>query len=169
VVSSPNLGDAENYLVSIAVLSANDSWAVGSYNNDASIDQTLIEHWNGTSWSVVPSPNVGTNYNQLQGVAAVSANDVWAVGGYFTSDGIYQTLIEHWDGTSWSVILSANPGEGADAFAGVAVVSANDVWAVGFYEDNVGPSQTLIEHWNGTSWSVVGSPMWARVVMSSVE
>jgi len=59
---------------------------------------------------------------------------------------------------SWSVILSANPGEGADAFAGVAVVSANDVWAVGFYEDNVGPSQTLIEHWNGTSWSVVGSP-----------
>ena len=40
---------------------------------------TLTEHWNGTAWSVVASPNAGT-INSLQSVAAVSANDVWAVG-----------------------------------------------------------------------------------------
>src|SRR5437764_621866 len=54
-------------------------------------------------WSVVSSPNVGTSSNVLNGVAVVSANDVWAVGYY--SGG---TLIEHWDGTSWSVVPSPN-------------------------------------------------------------
>src|SRR5438552_19193179 len=41
----------------------------------------------GTCWSVVPSPNVGTSLNYLWGVAAVSANDVWAVGAYIGGSG----------------------------------------------------------------------------------
>ena len=50
--------------------------------SNGSIDQTLTEHWNGTAWSVVASPNLGTSDNVLYGVAAVAANDVWAVGYY---------------------------------------------------------------------------------------
>ena len=62
------------------------------------LHQTLVEHWNGSAWSVVPSPNVGGSYdNALYGVAAVSANDVWAVG--HDGDPITgQTLVEHWNG-----------------------------------------------------------------------
>ena len=41
--------------------------------------------------------NVGTSSNFLYGVAAISTNDVWAVG----FCGGYQTLVEHWDGSSW--------------------------------------------------------------------
>jgi hypothetical protein len=111
--------------------------------------QTLIEHWDGTSWRVVPSPNSDVAF--LKGIAAVAANDVWAVG-----DGA-GTLIEHWDGTSWNVVPSPNPG--SEAFLnGVVAVAANDVWAVG--EGWYAPyrSQALIEHWNGTSWSIVPSP-----------
>ena len=55
------------------------------------------------AWSVVPSPSPGPSVNDLNGVASVSANDVWAVGDFINASGSKQTLIEHWDGTSWSV------------------------------------------------------------------
>jgi hypothetical protein len=48
---------------------------------------TLIEHFDGTSWAVVPSPNVGPNSanqsNGLLGLTANSANNIWAFGSYF--------------------------------------------------------------------------------------
>src|SRR5207244_3460984 len=104
-------------------VSANDIWAVG---------YSSILHWDGTSWAVVPSPNVGI----LFGVAAVSANDVWAVG-YYHRSGIAQalTLVEHWDGSRWSVVPSPNVDTTDNILFGVAAVSANDVWAVGDYAD----------------------------------
>jgi hypothetical protein len=157
VVSSPNAGTISNQLAGVAAVSTNDVWAVG-YSYNGSADQTLIEHWNGTSWSVVASPSPGTS-SQLDGVAVVSANDVWAVG-YRDNGGIGETLIERWDGASWSVVPSPNVGTSGNQLVGVAAISANDVWAVGSY--NTGASnfvyQTLIEHWDGTSWSVVASP-----------
>src|SRR5207245_1388232 len=61
-------------------------------------------------WSVVSSPNVSTDTNILDGVAVVSATDVWAVGNY--RNGPAQTLVEHWNGTSWSVVSSPNVGTG---------------------------------------------------------
>jgi hypothetical protein len=81
-----------NYLGAVAAVSATDAWAVGDYNQGGSvIGQTLIEHWNGTAWSVASSPNGGSNANELHGVAAAVANDVWAVG---SRDG--QTLTENY-------------------------------------------------------------------------
>ncbi|MGI8586143.1 MAG: S-layer homology domain-containing protein [Chloroflexia bacterium] len=97
----------------------------------------------GGCWTVVSCPNVNTAPNELLAVAAVAANDVWAVG-----DGSGGTLIEHWDGSSWSIVPSPNVGSD---LAGVAAVAANDVWAVG-------DPGTLTEHWNGSIWSVVPSP-----------
>jgi hypothetical protein len=82
VVSSPNIGTGQNQLLGMTAISATDVWAVGDYTNSLGYEQTLTEHWDGTSWSVVSSPNVGTGYNYLEGVAAVSANNVWAVGEY---------------------------------------------------------------------------------------
>ncbi len=159
VVSSPNTGTGHNYLNGIGVVSANDVWAVGGYYNGSTYHyQTLVEHWNGTSWSVVASPNAGTGDNRLLAVGVVSVNDVWAVG-YYGGSSAYKTLVEHWDGTSWSVVASPNPVTGDNRLDGVAVVSANDVWAVGYYfNDGISAYQTLVEHWNGTSWSVVSSP-----------
>jgi len=95
------------------VVSANNVWAVGSYENLYSqIHHALIEHWNGTKWSIVPSPKAPSYYYDtfLSAVTAISANNVWAVGdtcgipscGGGSSQN-YSPLIEHWDGTSWSV------------------------------------------------------------------
>jgi hypothetical protein len=71
-------------------VSSNDIWAVGGYTNSG-ISQTLTMHYTNGQWTVVPSPNLGTSDNYLYGgVAAVSADDVWAVGSYRA--GFEQTL-----------------------------------------------------------------------------
>src|SRR5258706_11277640 len=111
---------------------------------------------NACGWSVVPSPN-GSSSSGLSAVAAVSANDIWAVGSSGSQMGSGQTVIENWDGTQWSLVQSPSTGSLYNTLTGVAVVSASDVWAVG-WQANGGPSQTLIEHWDGTQWSVVTSP-----------
>ena len=151
VVPSPNTGSPHNYFYGVAAIASNDVWAVGGYGNLTTQAQQLVQHWDGQNWTIVPTPALPTTYNELQAISAVSANDVWAVGG---GDG--QGLIEHWDGTSWTVMPHPNPGT-FNRFFGVAAVSSNDVWAVGITSDG-GLNQTLVEHWNGTSWQVIPSP-----------
>jgi hypothetical protein len=156
VVNSPNPSSRANYLNGIAASTTNDVWAVGGYAIDLSRGATLIEHWDGSQWSVVLSPNPASSINQLIGVTAIAANDVWAVG-YFQSGGPWQPLIEHWDGGQWSIVPSPYI-EGGGALYSVSAVSANDVWAVGYYINSSALNQTLIEHWDGTQWSIVPSP-----------
>ena len=153
IVKSLNAGSYENELSGVAVVAANDVWAVGAYRDSEATFQTLIEHWNGSSWSIVPSPSPSSSGNYLSGVTAVSASNIWAVGYQGT------TLIEHWNGSNWSVVPSPSPGGNDNNFLiSVATVFSNSVWAVGVYQDGSGNYQTLIEHWNGSSWSVVPSP-----------
>jgi anti-sigma factor RsiW len=154
--SPTNSTSSLDTLYSVAAVSFNDVWAVGSYYPYGYPTQTLIEHWNGSRWSIIPSPNLGISGNLLSAVAAVSANDAWAVGSAGN-----ETLVEHWNGTSWSIVTSPITLTQA-ALNGVTAVSANDVWAVGYVDSNTialaEQSDTLIEHWNGTRWSIAPSP-----------
>src|SRR5262245_47626487 len=81
VVPSPNTGSPHNYFYGVAAITPNDVWAVGGYGNLTTQAQQLVQHWDGQNWTMVPSPTLPTTYNELQGVSAVSANDVWVVGG----------------------------------------------------------------------------------------
>jgi hypothetical protein len=68
-------------LYGVASTSATDVWAVGEYSTGAANSAfTLIEHWNGVRWSIVPDP---ATHGQavLWQVSAVSSKDAWAVGG----------------------------------------------------------------------------------------
>jgi hypothetical protein len=154
VVPSPNVESADNRLFAVDAVGPNDVWAVGSAGDEvAELERTLVEHWDGSAWTVVPSPNLGPGNNRLTAVAAVAANDVWAVG----VAGI-GTLVVHWDGATWSVVASPNPSSSAN-LAGVAAVSASDVWAVGgYFDETARVLRTLVEHWDGSAWSVVASP-----------
>lgn len=157
IVPSANPGTNGNYLVATTAVSSNDVWAVGNTASTSGPEQTLIEHWNGTAWNAVTSPNVGTGNNDFASIAAVSTSNVWAVGEYLNSSGIAQTLIEHWNGTSWRVIASPNVGSGGNQLSGIVAVSARNIWAVG-YSNYPNASTTLVVHWNGASWSVIPSP-----------
>jgi hypothetical protein len=130
-------------LVSIAAITPNDLWAVGSYSIRGT-DQTLVEHWDGSSWTLIPSPNVGSGSNFLAGVAAIATNDVWAVGG-----GSSGSLVEHWNGSTWSIVASPFAGW----FNAIAAVTPSDIWAVGGAAD-----EPLVVHWNGTAWTQVLGP-----------
>jgi hypothetical protein len=161
-VSSPSPDPTGKNLTSVSAVSPNDIWAVG-YRGVAGggTSQTLILHWDGSTWTVVSSPNpgAGNGNNSLYAVAARAANDVWAVGYYSTTfGGVNQTLIVHWDGTAWNVVPSPNPNNNGRLY-GVALAGATEVWAVGYYGGTGTPTdQTLTEHWNGTAWTVVSSP-----------
>jgi hypothetical protein len=151
VITSPNpAGKPDVQLNGVAAISAGDIWAVGHSGDPAFVPlQTLTEHWNGTSWSIIPSPSPGTyNGNDLTAVAAISSNDVWAVGWYQSGPTGQEggALTMHWDGTSWTVV--PNPSK-ANLYS-VTAVSSNDVWAVG---------AQVIMHWNGTNWSTVSFPL----------
>lgn len=120
-----------------------------------------------SSWSVVPSPNIGTNANVLQSIAAVSSNDVWAVG-YYTDTNTH-VLIEHWDGTQWSIVPSPTiPGSIYEILKSVTVISSQDIWVVGFIQTtSMNGKQPLIEHWNGARWTFVTSPVFAGTDIDS--
>jgi hypothetical protein len=83
----------------------------------------------------------------LNGVAAVSRNDVWAVGQHGVPE---HTLIEHWDGRSWRMAISP-PG----VLSGIAAHSSHDVWAVGTTTTTARKSRPLIEHWDGRRWKIM--------------
>ena len=160
IVPSPSVtaGQTSNILYSVTCVSASDCWAVSHYDNGTA-SQSLIQRWNGTSWSVVPSPNTSPAQNNiLSAVTCVSASDCWAVGYYRNGSGINQTLTQHWDGSSWSIVPSPNVSIEQDSVLySVTCTSSSDCWAVGAHVEG-GPSRTLIQRWNGTSWSIVASP-----------
>lgn len=151
---------------SVVALSGTDVWMVGSWRN-----HTTTVHWDGSVWTRVPSPNVGRHFNALSSVSGRNADDLWAVGSYDVGyDGgfpIRRTLVEHWDGSAWSVVDSRNPDRD-DALTAVVARSSDDFWAVGVFTHCTGegcdpnrtqdPDRTLVEHWNGKAWSRVSSP-----------
>jgi hypothetical protein len=162
---------ASSTLTGISALSPTDIWAVGSYAlaGTALTGLSLTMHYDGTAWTVVPSPNVpgGTVLNPartvLNGVAATGPSDAWAVGNTFTTDGTNmpdRTVAMHWNGTAWQIV--ASPSLVAhNVLASVTAISPGDAWAIGYRDDPTGAVPvrvTLTEHWNGASWTVVASP-----------
>jgi len=111
----------------------------------------LIEHWNGTAWTVVPSPALAKG--GLAGVTVLSATRAWAVGATSHRQHRTLTVIERWNGRSWALVPS--PARGY--LAGVTATSARNAWAVGTTGLPLGRGAGIIEHWNGTSWTCISA------------
>jgi hypothetical protein len=160
--ATPNPSKTDNELNGVSAISSTDAWAVGYYGvggQGSGEANTLALHWNGTKWAKVSSPNpLPGQTNQLAGVYARAANDVWAVGEDNSSSTPLATLILHWTGTKWAQISSPNPGASGNQLTAVSADSATDAWAVGTILASAGVTDTLILHWNGTKWSQVTSP-----------
>jgi len=157
VKPSPSTGSAT--LSAVAATSAKDVWAVGSFNTGGAF-RTLIEHWDGTRWMIVPSPNPAAGFhttNTLAAVVAITPKNAWAFGFYEKTTTSFRTLIEHWDGVKWSVMASPNSGPGENTLLAATARSGADIWAVGYHNDP-GHRRTLTERWNGAKWSIVASP-----------
>jgi hypothetical protein len=118
----------------VANTSPHDVWAVG-IRHDATQRhaRTLIDHWNGKTWSVVPSPDPMRPFTTavLHSMAARSPKDAWAAGYYQVGD-VYKTLIEHWNGSGWRTVPSRDlaGSQTSSVLAGVSVAPHYGAWPV---------------------------------------
>ena len=165
-VASPNVGAGRNNLNGIAAVAPNDVWSVGTYVNGSSVFQTLAEHWDGSAWSVVTTPNVGTGNNLFIAVTAIGPADVWAVGYWRTGDSSTgaQPLTEHWNGNGWTIVPTPLAPNSSTKLSSVSADASNDVWAVGIWIDvpttNLGPrARPYVLRWTGSNWSAVVAPV----------
>jgi hypothetical protein len=158
VVRSPSPSPFDNVLAGVATLSRASAWAVG-YNLVNGYHRALIEHWDGTAWRVVPTPRAGPSDSDLWGVTALSATNAWAVGNENTGAFRFRPLVEHWNGTAWTLVRVPSPpltGVGA-TLSGIAATSPRNIWAVGNYQTGT-RFQPLIEHFNGAHWTLIPAP-----------
>jgi hypothetical protein len=145
LVSTPHPAGGTGNINGIGLVpGTGQAWAVGAQDQN---NHTLpvVDRFRNGAWHAVASPQP-FQFTRLNAVSADSAADAWAVGG---DSGGTQTLAEHWDGHTWSVVPT--PPVAGELF-GVSAVSANDAWAVGEDFTTAGP---LVEHWNGDAWSTV--------------
>ena len=153
-VSSPSPG-ASSGLSSVAAPSASNAWAVGEVVSSTSPVARLILHWNGKAWKRVPSPvpTYGKYGNALEGVAATSTTNAWAVG---CTDGCPvggTPVIERWNGTAWKQVAPPTTPYALYNLAAVATTSTANAWAVG----GGGPvtsESTATTQWNGRRWTL---------------
>jgi hypothetical protein len=159
IVPSPNAPHGFfDSLNSVSCVSARSCTAVGSFNPSQNALSTLIESWNGTRWTIVPSPNRPHSHmlDSLAAVSCLSARSCTAVGTYGLAG---QTLIESWNGVRWTIVPSPNRGGagGESVLLGLSCLSASACTAVGYAVGAAGGS-TLVESWNGSRWIIVPSP-----------
>jgi len=156
VVPSPSIGNLDNNLAAVSAASPTDAWAVGDYynSNDPNVLKNLAEHWDGTSWTALPLPNVGPNENTLLGVSELANGSTWAVGYDVNAEYRQEPLVEHFDGLDWQVLATPPLAGQGSIFYGVSALADHDVWAVGGRQDSAGIWHPLAEHWNGRRWTV---------------
>jgi hypothetical protein len=147
VVESPG-GDGGG-LVSASFPSSSDGWAAGSTGvslQGNGID-TMIQHWDGSTWKVSPSFGVPQSDEALTGISAAGPDEAWAVGWHdpYGTERIHG-LVLRWEDQQWKVDQDADHSPIPRA---VDARTADDVWAVG-----VG----LFEHFDGSTWTHAPPP-----------
>ena len=152
-----------SYLNGISCRTATFCMAVGGVANTGSGDGgALMEVWNGSAWSIAPSaPSAG--FSILRSVSCAGTQFCAAVGNTYVDsssngDLTDASLAEMWNGSSWSVTPTPNPGGGnGDVLAGVSCFAATSCSAVGSYDtDGSGDFfQNQAAVWNGQSWTSV--------------
>jgi hypothetical protein len=163
---SPHPATVGVEVTDVAALSSANAWAVGGFFQagrgivaGGGPIGALIEHWNGTTWKVVPNPAAARNVTSLRGLTAVSPTDIWAVG-YQTglSSGSFVPLVEHWNGKKWSIVPV--PAGNQNSLLDSVTSAAGQLWVAGD-QTKRGTANTavpLIEHWNGKTWTVQRLP-----------
>jgi hypothetical protein len=154
VVPSPNPNSGPNYLESVTSLGPNNAWAVG-YSGNSESYHPIILHWDGSAWTPAAIPSILNETSaEILSIAAVSANDIWAVGDYGDRDSVSGAIL-HWNGNEWGVAKTIQPAYYAGSYLNSVVArSANDVWAVGV-QGTLNGVRDMQMRWNGSQWEEV--------------
>jgi hypothetical protein len=135
--------------------SGSDIWAVGDWY-DGSAFQSLAELWNGSTWTIVPSPDNGGvegsgDDTVLFGAGGLNGHDVWGVGTYYNGSH-YETFAMNWNGTAWSIVASPSVANTNNYLETAAPTdgTSGDFWAVGNHDIGSDTSEvrTLVEEYH---------------------
>lgn len=146
-----------------ACIAVGSQWRLGSYQTLV----TLAEYWDGTSWSVMTTPNPpgleeGSKKNRfatLDGVSCYSTSLCIAVGHYRGSSEAVAPLSLRWNGASWEELSTPKPSGATEAtLSAVSCTSSTNCVAVGDYVNGSGTRMTLAMRWNGTKWEEQSTP-----------
>ena len=156
VVPSPSPGINGNFPTSVSCVTVSFCVATGYYYT-GSVSLTLVEQWDGANWTVIPSPNTGTDGNFPTSVSCATVS-FCVTTGYYSNGSTNKTLVEQWDGANWTVIPSPNTGTGTTGnfLNSVSCATVSFCITTGFYE-NGSATQTLVEQWDGASWTILPS------------
>ena len=150
-------------LTAVASLGRNDVWAVGQYVSPKR-DSALMEHWDGQTWALVVGQAFGTGHSGagLDALAAISPNNIWALGRYETAPGGESQAIdvfEHWDGSGWKLVPSPQMGtsSGTGALQDLSADRMGHLWAVGGQMSGFGeggqPRDAAVQRWLDGRWT----------------
>lgn len=149
IVASPNTTSGEDWLTGVSCVNGTFCFAVGRSGYS-----TLVEAWNGSAWSITPSPNSPDQpSNSLSSVSCVSTTFCMAAGTAACCDYSYYPLFEKWNGSTWTL---ADENVGFGALRAVSCATTTFCMAVGGAH-GVG-ADVLIETWDGTTWTETPSP-----------
>jgi hypothetical protein len=152
--TAPVRGAANDTLAAVSCVAGNDCTAAGYELNGAGLAFPLVERWDGTAWSVEPSPAQG---GSLAGISCASASACVAVGATSDTSGTTVALAEMWNGTSWSIVPT--PPVAQAPFTVLSAVSCSTATACTAVGSDTAPGfGTLAEHWNGSVWSLEAMP-----------
>jgi hypothetical protein len=154
ITPSPNVSGASgSVLIGVSCPALASCTTVG-YADIPFGTQTLVENLNGSTWSIVPSPNRSGTDSSLSSVSCLSSSSCTAVGAGPSG----KTLVEGWNGITWSIVPSPNVGGKTQSYLyEVSCLASADCTAVGS-SFSVSAYRTLVESWNGAVWSIVPSP-----------
>jgi hypothetical protein len=156
-------GAKSSQLDGVDCLWSNFCVAVGRYTTSGGSIKSLVMFWNGTEWSLqsVTDPEGAAQSTLLDVSCTPTPNRCTAVGGWKNSANEQFTLAYRFNGvTTWTLQSTPNPaGSIASVSQEVSCATETSCTAAGSWVSGGGGSnQTLAEAWNGSSWSIQGTP-----------
>ncbi|HUC07427.1 MAG TPA: hypothetical protein VMR96_04995, partial [Solirubrobacterales bacterium] len=155
-------GATSSQLDGIDCLWSNFCVAVGRYTTSGGSIKNLAMFWNGTEWKLqtLTDPKEAAQSTLLDVACTPTPNRCTAVGGWKNSALEQFTMAYRFDGSTWTLQSTPNPsGSIASVFQEVSCATETSCTAAGSWVSGGGGSnQTLAEDWNGTSWSIQGTP-----------
>jgi hypothetical protein len=162
-------GDHQGFLFAVGCATPSLCFAMGRYytfEGIGEVEHDVTERWDGSSWTIVGTPDPKSPY-ELDSLSCISASQCFASGFLGPGQVHDQPMIETWNGSSWTIVNAPRPAQQVspdkidDRLLSVSCASASLCFTVGWHRwtpPGTIHSQTLVERWSGTSWTIVRSP-----------
>ena len=131
--------------LSIYSAAVDDVWVVGEAGDSRADYRSYVQHWDGSSWELVPTPFQNDQLVFFTSIAGSSSSDIWVTGHINFS----QDLLMHWDGSSWTVY----DGPVDQPLDFLVVPAAGNSWAAPYSQAPGSP----FFYWDGAQWTDGGT------------